>query len=210
MQPLCYTASSESKSMVNLPRLEQRLNLAPLRPFAVASVLLFCAAALAGGIAIVYFPQAASQLQELLKQFAHMFRGLPKLQLAAAIFINNSLKTLAVILLGPFLGIAPVIFLVINGAILGAVVPVAISSQGLWPSLMAIIPHGILELPAIFLGTSIGMRLGMHFLRRLRGFDTTTISELGYGLRIYFSVILPLLLLAAAVEVYVTPHIAGL
>jgi uncharacterized membrane protein SpoIIM required for sporulation len=40
--------------------------------------------------------------------------------------------------------------------------------------------------------------------------DTTTVSEIAYGLRIYFSVILPLLLLAAAIEVYVTPHIAGL
>jgi stage II sporulation protein M len=196
--------------MINFPRLEQRLNVARLRPFAIASVLLFCTAALAGGMAVVYFPQVAFYLQELLKQFAQVFRGLPTLQLATAIFINNSLKTLVVILLGPLFGIAPVVFLIVNGAILGAVMPMAIASQGLWSSIMTILPHGVLELPAIFLGTSIGMRLGRQFFLRLAGTtDTNIASEFGYSLRIYFIIILPLLLVAAAVEVYLTPLIAG-
>jgi stage II sporulation protein M len=187
-----------------------RRDVSRLRPFVLASVLLFCASAIAGGLAILYAPQLATQLQELLKQFADVFRGLPRLQLAAAIFFNNSLKTLVVILLGPLLGIAPVIFLVINGAILGAVMPVAAASRGLWPSIMTIAPHGILELPAIILGTSIGLRLGAHAWRRLRDkADKTLLSELGDGLRIYFSIILPLLLIAAAVEVYITPLLAG-
>ena len=76
---------------------------------------------------------------------------------------------------------------------------------------MTIVPHGVLELPAIFLGTSIGLRLGAHAWRWLAGkADKTLFSELGDGLRIYFSLIVPLLLVAAAVEVYVTPLIAGL
>lgn len=197
--------------MIKFVTLEQRIDLARLRPFVIASVILFCVAALAGGAAVIYLPQVASQLQELLKQFAQRFGGLPKLQLAVAIFFNNSLKTLFAILLGPLLGIAPVIFLVVNGAILGAVVPVAVESRGLWASIMAIVPHGVFELPAIFLGTSIAMRLGTHVWRRLAGkADTTLLAEFGHGLRIYFSIILPLLLLAAAIEVYVTPLIAGL
>jgi stage II sporulation protein M len=197
--------------MISFNSREKRLDLARLRPFVIASVVLFCAAALAGGMAIVYFPDLATQLQELLKQFAHMFRGLPKLQLAVAIFFNNSLKTLLVILLGPLLGIAPVMFLIVNGAILGAVVPVAAATRGLWPSIMTIAPHGILELPAILLGTSIGLRLGTQAWRRLAGkADKTLLAELGDGLRIYFTVIVPLLLVAAAIEVYVTPHVAGL
>jgi stage II sporulation protein M len=197
--------------MTNFNSREKHLDLARLRPFVIASVVLFCGAALAGGMALVYFPELATQLQELLKQFAHMFRGLPKLQLAVAIFFNNSLKTLLVILLGPLLGIAPVMFLIVNGAILGAVVPVAAATRGLWPSIMTIAPHGILELPAILLGTSIGLRLGTQAWRRLAGkADKTLLAELGDGLRIYFTVIVPLLLVAAAIEVYVTPHVAGL
>jgi stage II sporulation protein M len=189
----------------------RRLEIARLRPFAVASVLLFCVAALAGGLALVYFPQLALQLQELLKQFAQVFRGLPKLQLTVAIFFNNSLKTLVVILLGPLLGLAPIIFLIVNGAILGAVMPAAAASAGIWSSIMTIAPHGVLELPAIFLGTSIALRLGAHAWRRLTGrADKTLLAELGDGLWIYFSLIIPLLLAAAAIEVYVTPLIVEL
>jgi stage II sporulation protein M len=196
--------------MINDHSSIHRLEIARLRPFVIASILLFCAAALTGGLAIIYVPQLATQLQELLKQFAQMFRGLPKLQLAVAIFFNNSLKTLLVILLGPLLGIAPLIFLIVNGAILGAVMPVAVESRGLWPSIMTIAPHGVFELPAILLGTSIGLRLGAHAWRWLRGkADKTLLSELGFGLRIYFSVIIPLLLVAAVIEVYVTPLLAG-
>jgi stage II sporulation protein M len=177
----------------------------------MASIGFFTLGALGGGLAIIFYPETAQQLQELLKQFAKMFHGMSKLQLAVAIFLNNSLKTLVVILLGPLLGFVPVVFLIINGAILGAVIPVAIESKGLWSALMTIIPHGIFELSAIFMGASIGIRLGIHPLLRLVGkADTTLLSELGRGLRIFATVILPLLLLAAVIEVFVTPLVASL
>jgi MFS family permease len=96
-------------------------------------------------------------------------------------------------------------------SVAGAVIPVAVESRGLWTAIMTILPHGILELPAIFLGTSIGISLGLHPLARLRGkTELTLFSELGHALRIYLSVIIPLLLIAAAVEVFVTPLVAGL
>ena len=197
--------------MIDIGNLEQRLDLAWLRPYGMASVGLFAIGALAGGMAIIFYPETAEQLQELLKQFAKMFQGMSRLRLAAAIFLNNSVKTLLVILLGPLLGLTPVVFLIVNGAILGAVIPVAVESKGLWSALMTIIPHGIFELPAIFIGTSIGIRLGVHPFRRLAGkTDSTFLAELAHGLRLFVSVILPLLLLAAAIEVFVTPLIAGL
>jgi stage II sporulation protein M len=197
--------------MINLENLERRFDLVWLRPFELASLGIFAIGALAGGLAIVFYPETAEQLQDLLKQFARMFHGMSKLRLATAIFLNNSLKTLLVIVSGPLLGLAPIIFLVVNGAILGAVIPAAVESKGLWAALMTIVPHGIFELPAIFVGTSIGMALGVHPLRRLVGkADTTLLSALGHGLRVFVRVILPLLLLAAAIEVFVTPLIAGL
>ena len=169
-----------------------RFDLARLRPYGMASIVLFALGALGGGLAVIFYPETASHLQDLLKQFAKMFQGMPKLKLATSILV-------------------PVIFLIVNGAILGAVIPVAIESKGLWHSIMTIVPHGIFELPAIFLGTSIGLKLGWHPFRRLAGkADRTFLSELGHGLRLFFSVILPLLLVAAAIEVFVTPLIAGL
>ena len=197
--------------MINPGNLVEHVNFAQLRPYVMASIILFALGALGGGLAVILYPETAAHLQDLLKQFAKVFQGMPKLKLAAAIFLNNSLKTLLAILLGPLLGLAPLIFLIVNGAILGAVIPVAVESRGLWISIMTIVPHGILELPAIFIGTSIGLKLGLHPFRRLAGrADRTLLSELGHGLRLFFSVILPLLLVAAAIEVFVTPLIAGL
>jgi len=197
--------------MTNLGHREQRGDFARLRPYVMASIGFFALGSLGGGLAIIFYPETAQQLQELLKQFVKMFHGMSKLQLVVAIFLNNGLKTLVVILLGPVLGLTPVIFLVINGAILGAVIPTAVESKGLWLALMTIIPHGIFELPAIFMGASIGIRLGMHPFLRLAGkADTTLLSELGHGLRLFVTVILPLLLLAAVIEVFVTPLMAGL
>jgi len=196
--------------MINPENPEPRFDLASLRPFVVASVVLFAFGALSGGLTIILSPEIAAQLQDLLQQFVKVFQGMSRPQLAIAIFLNNSLKTLVVIVLGPVLGLVPVVFLLINGAILGAVIPVAVQANGLWSALMTIVPHGVFELPAIFMGTSIGIRLGVHPLRRLAGkADTTLLAGLGYGLRLYARIILPLLLLAAAIEVFVTPLVAG-
>ena len=107
-----------------------RLDLTRLRPYGMASIILFAIGALGGGLAVILYPEAASHLQDLLKQFAKMFQGMPKLKLAAAIFLNNSLKTLLAILLVPLLGLVPVVFLIVNGAILGAVIPVAVDPKG--------------------------------------------------------------------------------
>jgi stage II sporulation protein M len=190
---------------------EPRADLAWLRPFAVTSIVLFGLSALGGGFAIIFYPETAAQLQDFLKQFAKTFQGMSKPQLAVAIFFNNSLKTLLVIVFGPLFGLVPVIFLLINGAILGAVIPGAVESRGLWTALMTLLPHGIFELPAIFLGTSIGLRLGVHPLRRLTGdTDTTLFTEFARGLRLFAKLILPLLVVAATVEVFVTPLVAGL
>ena len=60
-----------------------RFDLARLRPYGMASIILFALGALGGGLAIIFYPETASHLQDLLKQFAKMFQGMPKLKLAA-------------------------------------------------------------------------------------------------------------------------------
>ena len=137
--------------------------------------------------------------------FIKVFRGLPKLQLAAAIFLNNSVKTMAAILLGVFLGVLPAFFLVVNGAALGVVLSLSTQSRGLWVSLMSVLPHGVLELPAVFLGTAIGIMMGASVARKLFVKSDVRIAiELGRALKFFCSVIVPLLFAAALVETYVT------
>ena len=182
-----------------------------LRPYLAASVLLFGLGSLIGTATIFYFPGIADQLAGSLAGFVKIFRGLPPLQLAGAIFFNNAIKTLLVIALGIVFGAITVLFLIVNGAALGIVFYLSIQSRGLWPSLLVLLPHGILELPAVLLGTSIGLMLGRHSVNRLLGKAQTSLgSELVRAFYFFMAVIIPLLLMAALVEAFVTPALAGL
>ncbi|MBM4263567.1 MAG: stage II sporulation protein M [Deltaproteobacteria bacterium] len=182
-----------------------------LRPYFVWSVLLFGLGALAGVLLVNLHAGLAGQLEKSLMGFAGMFRGLSKLQLAGAIFLNNSVKSAMAIFLGTLLGILPVVFLLVNGAALGAIVSVSLGSRGIWQSTMAILPHGVIELPAVFLATSIGLLLGSHLFKRLlRRQPKPLRQELAHASRFLFWVIVPLLLIAALIEAYLTPVLAKL
>jgi stage II sporulation protein M len=191
---------------------EQRAYLRELRPYLIASIIFF-AVGIAFGLAVVLrFPQFADLFRASLTGFLRMFRGLPKPELAFAIFLNNTIKTLIAILLGTALGIVPALFLVANGVVLGFVLFLSAEGRGIWLSLMSILPHGIFELPAVFLGTSIGFMLGDRALKRLLGHIETRIgAELRRALSFFAAAIVPLLLLAALVEAFVTTLlVAGL
>lgn len=176
-----------------------------LRPYLEASVAIFFAGLAAGLIILARFPDIADRFQSSLVGFVKIFHGLPPLQLAGAIFLNNALKTLAAIALGSLFGVIPAIYLFANGAALGIVFTLSAQRRGLWISLLSIAPHGLVELPAVFLGTGIGLMLGAHAIKSI--FQRTPMSlrsELGRGMKFFSTVIAPLLLIAALIEAFLT------
>lgn len=76
------------------------------------------------------------------------------------IFVNNTVKSFIAMVSGVFLGIIPVFFLFINGFIIGLVIFVSGKEVGYVETMARIIPHGILEIPAIILACSYGLWLG--------------------------------------------------
>src|SRR5262249_61694266 len=107
-----------------------------------------------------------------------------------------AIKTLLVIVLGTLFGAITVLFLVVNGAALGIVFYLSIQSRGLWPSLIVLLPHGVLELPAVLLGAGIGLMLGRHSLNRLLGESQTSLgSELAAGLHLFVGGRIPFVVL---------------
>lgn len=191
--------------MFIMPRGERRAYLSRMLPFLAASIMLFAAGAALGTIIAHEVPGLSDYFAATLAEFVKMFAGMPRWKLAGAIFLNNALKTLMAILLGMAFGVVPGIFLLANGVALGVALSLSVQARGLWPSLLSILPHGVLELPAVFLGTSIGLLLGIQTIKRLLGRSEITLgTELPNAMRYYFTVILPLLLLAALVEAYLT------
>ena len=191
-------------------RNERRAYLRELRPYLIASIIFFAIGTAIGAAVASRFPGLSDQFGDSIAGFLKTFRDLPKAQLAAAIFLNNSVKTLAAILLGLAVGIVPALFLVVNGVVLGVVFFLSSYSRGVWLSLLSILPHGIIELTGVFLGTAIGLLLGNVVLKRmLRRSDAEIRPALSRALRFYAIVIVPMLLVAAMIEAFITTVIVG-
>jgi stage II sporulation protein M len=191
--------------MITMSAEERRSYFQQLLPYLKASLAIFAAGIIIGLVIVSHFPEIADRFESSVVGFVKIFRGLSKFQLAAAIFLNNALKTLFAILLGSLVAIIPAIFLLANGVALGVVFSLSTQARGLWLSLLSIAPHGILELPAVFLGTSIGIMIGTKVIQQLfERAPTSVSSEVVRGLRFFLTVILPLLFVAALVEAFLT------
>ena len=192
--------------MVIMRSEERRAYTVGLYPYLRTSLAIFGAGFVIGLIIVARFPPLTDYFQETIATFVKLFGGIPRFKLAGAIFFNNAVKTLLAIVLGIVLGIVPTIFLLANGIALGVAWSVSSATRGPWISLLSLLPHGVLELPAVFLGTSIGLSIGYHGVRRLAGnFEIHSGAEMVQGLRYFFTVIIPLLIAAALVEAFITP-----
>ncbi len=148
----------------------------------------------------------AEKLEWILRKFFETFRGVSNnlVLLSLFIFVNNAVKSLVAMLGGFFFGLLPILFVSSNGFILGTMIKLRIEDWGIFGILLAIVPHGIIEVPSVLLACSYGVWLGYRFaLSLFRG--ERFLPYLRVALLVYVKVILPLLLVAALVEVFITP-----
>jgi len=94
----------------------------------------------------------------------------------------------------------------ILGFVLAQVVHAGLSPL---PFMVGVLPHGVVEVPAIVLAAAAALRLGSIVTRPPEGM---TVSEawlraLGGTVKVGLGVVLPLLTLAAVLEVTVTPRV---
>jgi stage II sporulation protein M len=126
------------------------------------------------------------------------------------IFINNAIKALAIIFLGILLGLPPLLFIVVNGFILGGLGSALESVNG-WSYVMAsFVPHGVIEIPLILLAAALGFTVGMESLKWLVRRESQVKLQLSNSLKVYARWILPGLAVAAIIEVLLTPLLIGL
>jgi len=142
----------------------------------------------------------------------------PTLTMIKIIFLNNAIKAVVVIFTGALFGLLPVFFLVINGMIIGYILQqTAMSESGITVFELifkGLLPHGILEIPAILIASAYGLRLGKALFSIFGAllFDQNKLNFIGSGyvlllkrcgvISIYLVIIL---LLAAIIEGTITP-----
>ncbi len=149
---------------------------------------------------IAYFlpvPQVVSErILELIQDIISKTEGMNFFDLFSYIFFNNLKVSFLSVLLGIFFGVIPVVFSITNGYILGFVASITTKEESIL-SLWRIFPHGIFELPAVFIAMALGLRLGLYiFLEKKMTFKKT----LKHMAKVFVLVIIPLLFIAAFIE----------
>ncbi len=126
------------------------------------------------------------------------------------IFLNNSLKALAATAAGFFFGLFPLSFVFLNGYLVGLVVYVKGLEIGFDRVLLYLIPHGIIEIPAILLASSYGLWLGNQFYLKLFKDGNIPMGQLFMeAVKKCLKIVFPMLLIAAAIETFITPLVAS-
>jgi stage II sporulation protein M len=179
-------------------------------PYVFIITFIFIGSFLAGYISVESFPDLANNL---MKSFSSRFGPLLEkgpLEIMLTIFLNNAFVCLISLVLGLFLGVIPLILIAFNGYLVGVVSNIVEQQKGLLYIFLALLPHGIVELPMVFLSAGIGLRLGHQVFSSFFGMPTEIRREFKEGLIFYFRWIVPLLFFAAVIETFITPLILSL
>jgi stage II sporulation protein M len=184
--------------------------LIPLRPYLIVIITLFLLAAAAGYVSAYLNPDI---IDELMGQFEETYGWIAEespIMIMLFIFANNTFNSFIAMMFGILFGIWPVIFILINGFFIGVVVFSSLQEYGILVVLSALLPHGIIELPMIFISASMGLRLGVIVFQKIFKIREKEISfkyELFSAIRFFVTVIVPLLFIAAIIETFITSSI---
>ena len=132
-------------------------------------------------------------IKELLKKTA----GMSQPELTSFIFFNNLQSSFIGMLFGIVLGIFPVLTTLANGYLLGFVAEKTVGKEGIF-ILWRLFPHGIFELPALFISLGLGLKLGTFIFKKnkLKVLGTYLLKSI----KVFFFIVIPLLIIAAIIE----------
>ena len=184
--------------------LASRLGLERLdRLFFNISLAFFLAGILFGAI---LYPFCRENVENVMKAAYQgiMVEG-DSLQSILNVFTRNLAATFIIMASGVLLGAC---FLIIagNGLLVGLIASHVVE-EGTHPLrvTLALLPHGVFEIPALLFASTLGARVGYSIINP--GRETrfrAVISQARRSLKYYFTVIVPLLALAAVIEILVS------
>jgi len=132
-------------------------------------------------------------IEELLLKTQDMSHG----GLIWFILLNNIQSSFFGMIYGILFGIFPIMASLVNGYLLGFVASEAVQSNGI-SVLWRLFPHGVLELPALFISLGLGIKLG-SFVFGKNKLKTLKIYFIK-SIKTFLLVVVPLLILAAIIE----------
>jgi len=126
------------------------------------------------------------------------------------IFLTNVITLIFSFAFGAVFCIVPVVTLLVNGWIVGLVSVIITERESLGYVLAGLLPHGVIELPAFFIGEAAALSMAVVLITALfkkekRGL---LLPSLRQNLK-YLALAVGLMLPAAAIETYLTPMLVG-
>ena len=116
--------------------------------YVVFLTALFFAAFLTGFLAPI---PGKLDLLGTLKDAFEPFLTLPPWKMFFVILLNNSAKSFAILLSGILFGLVPLVAVATNGYVLGVAYLFASGKVGYVQAAKAVLPHGVLEIPAVII-----------------------------------------------------------
>lgn len=188
-----------------------------IKPHIAVVVLFFVGGVVTGILLQGVFQEMFRSLFEELAREAEKIQSIPMYQQAIFIFGNNSGVAVLSGIFVPFFPVVgslfPPLVMLLNGVVIGLAPGVFEMSWSHF--LIAILPHGILEIPALVLAAAVGLKFNISLLKAIIGFffpprgmsgGETFLREIkpGWFSLKLFAVIIPMLVAAAVIEVFVS------
>ncbi|NYT05200.1 MAG: stage II sporulation protein M [Methanomicrobiales archaeon] len=128
---------------------------------------------------------------------------------AVKLFLNNLQACILLFAGGATFGVLTLAVLGVNGLLIGGVLELVRQQQGLLYVTLAIVPHGIFEVPAFLTAAALGLLLGEHLMNELLGHGDAAAGASGLA-RTFAGIVIPFLAVAAIIEAFITPQILNL
>lgn len=166
--------------------------LAESKNYIFVAIAIFFLLAIIGYIFPIFFKE---QIINFMKELSSKVDLMGIKEVIPFIILNNVKASFFAVIFGIFLGIFPVITAVANGYLLGFAARMSVNQQGI-SVLWRLLPHGIFELPAVLISIGLGLRLGVDFVRNIKGFW----KNVAKALKLFLLIIIPLLIIAGIIE----------
>ena len=172
----------------------------------------FFAGIVVGTVLARIYPIATESLLSAYAEQIERLGGIESISTGAILRNNLRIVLLSPILAVFTLGLYPLIVAILPGILLGmlALQVDAITPPTVLVGLLLVLPHGVFELPAIVFGSALSMRMAWSLFRPIP--SLTLVENMVWAalnvVKGYTFLVIPLIVIAAWVEVNVTGQIA--
>jgi len=176
----------------------------------IFTVVIFAASLAVGVVATTGDPSIGENFLSLFKDaVVGGIMGDPAPLLFVKLFLNNLQACLLLFLGGATFGVVSLFILSMNGLIIGSIMELVREEKGMVFIFAAILPHGIFEIPSFILSGALGFLLAKSLFDEWSGNGDAAVEAAHHGLN-FIMYVIPLVLLAAFVEAFITPEIIRL